>query len=191
MTIQQQCFELEKQNKAIFKSILDARGLKSLKDIPNYGPNVLDTEIAYDLARIAHNGAVDKGGNPYINHPTAVASQFSCTYRICTAYLHDVVEDTDYTVDMLIDKGIDPRVAESVRLITHSKSVDYSEYLEILSSDPIAVDVKIADMLHNSDLSRIKSYDEKTLSRMRRYNNGLRFLAERNFGVDTSVFEKI
>ncbi|MDE7399389.1 MAG: HD domain-containing protein [Oscillospiraceae bacterium] len=189
--IQQQCFELEKQNKVIFKAILDARRLKSLKDIPNYGPDVLDTGIAYNLANIAHNGAVDKGGNPYINHPTAVASQFSCTYRICTAYLHDVVEDTDYTVEMLIDKGIDPRVAEAVRHMTHTKNLSYSEYLEVVSKDPIAVDVKIADMLHNSDLSRIKSYNEKTLSRMRRYNNGLRFLAERNFGINISVFEKI
>lgn len=185
MMIQQQCIELEKQNKMIFKAILDVRGLKSLKDIPNYGSDVLDTEIAYNLAKIAHNGAVDKGGNPYINHPIAVASQFSCTYRICTAYLHDIVEDTDYTVEMLIDKGIDLRVAEAVRLITHSKSMSYSEYLEILSADSIAVDVKIADMLHNSDLSRIKSFDEKTLSRMQRYNMGLKFLAERNFGVDT------
>lgn len=182
MTIQQ-CFELEKQNKAIFKAILDARGLKSLKDIPNYGPDVLDIGIAYNLAKIAHNGAVDKGGNPYINHPIAVASQFSCTYRICTAYLHDVIEDTEYTAEMLNEKGIDPRVVEAVRHMTHTKNLSYSEYLEVVSEDPIAVDVKLADMIHNSDISRLDTFNDKALARMQKYNAGLKFIAERNFGV--------
>ena len=184
MTVQQECIELEKQNKKIFKAILDARGLTSFKDIPNFGEKILDTMIALNIAKSAHEGAVDKGGNPYIDHPVTVASNFSCTYRICTAYLHDVVEDTEYTVEMLLESGIDPRVAEAVRVITHDKSVGYFDYLELVSEDPIAVDVKIADMLHNSDLSRVKdSFTEKTLSRMERYNKGLKFLSERNFGV--------
>ena len=70
-------------------------------------------------------------------------------------------------------------------MITHDKSVDYFDYPEIVSKDPIAVDVKIADMVHNSDISRIppEMLGEKNLLRLKRYNSGLKFLAERCFGV--------
>lgn len=57
--------------------------------------------------------------------------------------------------------------------------------------DLIEVDVKLADMLHNSGLNRFNSYDDKTLSLMSRYNKGLKFSSERNFGVDISVFDEI
>lgn len=154
-----------------------------MKDIPNFGSEMLDTKTAYELAVEAHKGAVDKGGHPYINHPVSVASQFSCTYRICTAYLHDVVEDTEYTVESLIEYGINERVAEAVQRMTHIKSMSYSEYLKVISEDPIAVDVKIADMINNSDMSRLNSFNDKVLARMQKYNAGLKFFAERNFGV--------
>ena len=105
--------------------------------------------IAYD----AHHGQVDKAGAPYIFHPFHLAEQMPDEASCCAALLHDVVEDTDVTLDAIAAE-FPPEVTEAVRLLTHEKGADYLEYVRVLKDNPIARTVKLADLAHNSDESR-------------------------------------
>lgn len=183
MTIEEQCIQLSRNNGEIVEKILHARGYTSFRDIPNFDELILNTELAYQIASKAHMGAIDKGGRPYIEHPVAVASQFSCTYRKCAGYLHDVVEDTFYTLQDLQKAGIHPRVVRAVKALTHPKGYSYEAYIHTVALDPIAVDVKLADLLHNSTVNRLNTFDMETLDRMKRYNAALKFLAVNTFGL--------
>lgn len=107
------------------------------------------TLIAYD----AHHEQYDVCGMPYIFHPFTVAENMTDEYSTCVALLHDVVEDTDVTLDDLAGE-FPEEVIEAVRLMTHDKDVDYEEYVTALKGNPIARAVKLADVAHNSNESR-------------------------------------
>ena len=109
--------------------------------------------IAYD----AHKEDVDKGGYPYVFHPFFLATQMGGEYSTCTALLHDVVEDhgDTYSLDYLKEQGFPDEILHSLQLLTHEKGVPYMDYICALSSDYIARKVKIADLKHNLDSTRI------------------------------------
>jgi (p)ppGpp synthase/HD superfamily hydrolase len=119
--------------------------------------------IAYD----AHHNQVDKDHVPYIFHPMHIAERMTTEYETIAALLHDVVEDTDVTIDDLIDAGFPDPVIEAVRLLTHDDEIDYIEYLQTIKSNAIATSVKLADLDHNSDESRLVSLNEETANRLR------------------------
>lgn len=126
----------------------------------------LTNEEAMKLAYKAHNGQVDKSGIPYIFHPYHLAEQMPDELTTCVALLHDVVEDTDVTLDELAK--IFPReVVEAVGLMTHEKDEPYFDYVKRISTNPIARTVKLADLQHNSDQSRLEDADEATLAHYR------------------------
>ena len=111
-------------------------------------------KIAYD----AHHGQVDYNGIPYIFHPLHLAEQMDEEISCCAALLHDVVEDTQLTLDDL-RKEFPEEVVEVVALLTHDDSAeynntDYFSYIEKIKTNPIAKKVKLADIAHNSDQSR-------------------------------------
>ena len=117
--------------------------------------------IAYD----AHHGQVDKSGIPYIFHPYHIAEQMTDEIAVCAALLHDVVEDTELTVEDL--RGEFPEeVIEAVRLLTHDKGTDYFEYVRAVGSSPIAKAVKLADIAHNSDQTRFDGCSTVTHQQM-------------------------
>ena len=105
--------------------------------------------IAYD----AHHGQQDKSGVPYVFHPLHLAEQMDDEISCCAALLHDVVEDTDITLEQLA-KDFPPQVVEAVRLLTHDPDTDYYNYVRAIKGNPIAVKVKLADLAHNMDASR-------------------------------------
>ena len=105
--------------------------------------------IAYD----AHHRQYDVCGMPYIFHPFTVAESMTDEYSTCVALLHDVVEDTDVTLEDL-EGEFPEEVIEAVRLMTHDKDVDYEEYVTALKGNPIARAVKMADVEHNANESR-------------------------------------
>jgi (p)ppGpp synthase/HD superfamily hydrolase len=109
---------------------------------------------AMKLAYAAHHGQTDKAGVPYIFHPFHVAEQMTDEYSTCAALLHDVVEDTDVTISML-EAEFPPEVTEAVKVLTHEEGVDYVAYLRNIEDDPIAKAVKLADIAHNSDRTRL------------------------------------
>ena len=105
--------------------------------------------IAYD----AHHGQTDYNNIPYIFHPIHLAEAMDDEYTCCVALLHDTVEDTDVTLEDL-QKEFPREVTDAVALLTHQKGTDYFEYVRAIKENPIAREVKLADLSHNSDQSR-------------------------------------
>jgi len=134
-------------------------------------------QLALEIAEQAHAGQFDKGGTPYINHPQAVAANFDDEYRYAAALLHDVVEDTPITLEELQSRGVPVPVVEAVAVLTKRKGEPYRAYLERLKANPIARDVKKADLQHNCQLSRIPNPTTKDYSRLEKYKDAVTFLA--------------
>jgi metal dependent phosphohydrolase len=135
-------------------------------------------ELAYNIASKAHKGQKDKGGEDYFNHPLTVSNKLSGEKDKIVALLHDVIEDTDVTVNDLREAGFSDEVVLAVSVITKKDGEDYEEYLNRVKQNPIALRVKIADMEHNSDISRIKNPTEKDLKRLEKYRIRLKELRE-------------
>lgn len=94
----------------------------------------------------------------------------------CAALLHDVVEDSDWTIEMLAAEGIPSDALEAIKLLTHKEGIPYMEYVESLKDNKIARKVKLADLAHNSDLSRLSEVSEKDRARIRKYNKAIELL---------------
>jgi len=131
-------------------------------------------QIAYD----AHHGQKDKFGTPYIFHPMHLAEQMATEYTCCAALLHDTVEDTDVTLEDLRAAGMPPAVVFAVQLLTHDPEVDYFDYVRAIKANPIAKAVKLADLDHNSDLSRIERVSSEDIERNRKYAEAKAILTE-------------
>ena len=111
------------------------------------------TNKALRIAYEAHQGQVDKAGLPYIFHPFHLAEQMTDEISTCVALLHDVAEDTDVSLDELA-REFPPEVMASLRKLTHQPGVVYADYIIGLRDDQVARKVKMADIRHNSDMSR-------------------------------------
>lgn len=142
------------------------------------------TKKAMRIAYEAHHGQVDKVGVPYIFHPMHLAEQMKEEYTTCAALLHDVVEDTDYTLEDLEKLGFCQEILDALALMTHDPKVPYMEYVRALRKNPIARKVKMADLKHNSDLNRIEISDEaaraKAEKRVEKYRIAQEILQEVN-----------
>jgi len=135
------------------------------------------TKKAMKIAFEAHKNQVDKSGMPYIFHPFHIAEQMTDEYSVCVALLHDVIEDSDITIDQLTAEGFPERVISALRLLTHNDALPYMDYIGKIKSDPISVAVKLADLRHNSDLSRLETVDETALSRAEKYSAAIDILS--------------
>lgn len=136
------------------------------------------TKKALNLCFEAHKEQRDKTGLPYVFHPFYLAQQMQDEATTVTALLHDVVEDTAYTFEDLEREGFGEEVLAALRLLTHDPAVPYLEYVAKIKENPIAKAVKLADLRHNSDLTRLDVVDEKALKRVGKYAAALRLLCE-------------
>nr|WP_170312345.1 HD domain-containing protein [Paenibacillus sacheonensis] len=136
-----------------------------------------DIERAISIALRAHQGQRDKGGSPYILHPLAVMNRVETMEEKIAAVLHDVVEDTDVTLDQLREYGFSDEITEAVHLLTRSDEDSYEEFIEKTCRNRIARAVKRADILENMDLSRIQDPSERDYKRMEKYRQALERLA--------------
>ena len=116
------------------------------------------TNRAMQIAYQAHHGQTDKVGLPYIYHPIHLAEQMDDEISCCVALLHDTVEDTEITFSDL-EKEFPPEVLDALRLLTHGEDVDYFDYVRAIKQNPVAVKVKMADLVHNSDQTRCVGSD--------------------------------
>lgn len=126
---------------------------------------------ALNLAMNAHQGQVDKIGEPYVNHVVAVARGVAPfgEEAIITALLHDVVEDTDITFPDLYQAGVSAESLRAIRLLTKRKGQHNEDYLTAITGDPLATWVKISDNAHNSLPARALAIeDEQTRERLAR-----------------------
>ena len=134
------------------------------------------TKRAMKLCFAAHKDQVDKSGLPYAFHPFHLAEQMEDELTTVAALLHDVVEDTPYTMDDLREIGFPEEVLAALKLLTHDDDTPYLEYVARLKSNPIARAVKLADLRHNSDLTRLNHVDGKALMRVEKYRKAIELL---------------
>ncbi len=139
------------------------------------------TVKAMHIAYNAHSGQTDKNGMPYIFHPFHLAEQMHTESEICTALLHDVAEDTDITIEKLAE-DFPEEITDALKLLTHDKNIDYFDYVREIKTNPIARKVKLADLKHNSDLSRMTASgivpSEKDIRRREKYLKAIEILNE-------------
>lgn len=127
------------------------------------------TKTAMKLCFMAHKDQTDKSGLPYVFHPFHLAEQMDSEETTAAALLHDVVEDSPYTLEDLRAYGIPETVLEALVLLTHSPEVPYLDYVRRITENTIARAVKLADLRHNSDLTRLDVVDQKALDRVEKY----------------------
>ncbi len=135
------------------------------------------TKKAIKLAHKAHKDQYDKAGLPYIAHPLHLAECMNDEYTTIAALLHDVVEDTNITLDDLA-KEFPKKVINALKLLTHQKGVPYMDYVAKIKTNDIAKAVKIADLKHNSDLTRLDRIIDKDLERIKKYQKALKLLKD-------------
>lgn len=140
-----------------------------------YTPN---TKKAMKLCFQAHKEQTDKSGIPYVFHPIHLAEQMKDEDTTVVALLHDVVEDTEYTIADLEAMGFNERVIAAIKLMTHADDVPYMDYVAKIKDNPIAKAVKLADLAHNSDITRMDVVDEKAEARVEKYARAIQLLTE-------------
>lgn len=136
------------------------------------------TKKALKLCFEAHKDQLDKSGLPYVFHPFHLAEQMKDENTTIVALLHDVVEDSSLTFDDLYKIGFPEETLTAIQLMTHDKAVPYMDYVSIIKENPIARIVKLADLIHNSDLSRLNEVSEKDLERVAKYKRAIAILEE-------------
>lgn len=136
-------------------------------------------EKAIDFVRSVFSGVTDKGGAPYIEHCLAVMKGVNHMpeHVQIAALLHDVVEDTNYTVnDISIAYG--NQVAELVELLTKIPGQTYQEYITGIKANKEAISIKISDLTHNMNVTRLKEITDTDLARLKKYHKTYRDLVK-------------
>lgn len=136
------------------------------------------TKKALKLCFEAHKEQVDKTGLPYVFHPFHLAEQMDDEISTVCALLHDVIEDTEITSEMLAQMDFPREVLDVLALLTHDEAVPYMDYVKMISTNPVAKKVKIADLMHNSDVTRLDVVDEWAEKRNQKYQEALRILTD-------------
>lgn len=134
------------------------------------------TNLAIIIAYNAHHNQFDKNNIPYIFHPYHIAEQMDTEDAIIVALLHDVLEDTNITLNYLTEQGFSKNITDALNLLTHNKNEDYYEYIRRIKTNPLATKVKIADLIHNSDMTRLKGTRDKDILRLEKYKQSLQLL---------------
>ena len=134
------------------------------------------TKKALAICFQAHRDQRDKSGMPYVFHPFHLAEQMRDERAVCVALLHDVMEDTPTTADELRAAGMPEDVMRALELLRHDPAEPYMSYVERIAADPLARQVKQADLKHNSDLSRLDEVDQEALARVAKYAEALTLL---------------
>ena len=136
------------------------------------------TKKALKLCFESHKEQVDKSGMPYVFHPFHLAEQMTDEATTVVALLHDVVEDTAISFEDLEKQGFSDEIMDALKLLTHDKNIPYMDYVAEIKKNTIATKVKLADLKHNSDLTRLSVVDEKALKRKEKYEKAIKFLEE-------------
>jgi (p)ppGpp synthase/HD superfamily hydrolase len=130
-------------------------------------------ERAIVIAAEAHTGQVDKAGAPYILHPLRVMLRVRTNAERIAAVLHDVVEDTPWTLDALAAEGFAPAVLSAVDALTRRDRESYEAFVSRAGADPVARVVKLADLADNMDLARLPAPSARDAERLERYRRAV------------------
>jgi (p)ppGpp synthase/HD superfamily hydrolase len=133
-------------------------------------------EKAIGIALRAHGGQEGKDGTPYILHPLRLMTRMETEEERIAAVLHDVVEDSEVTLEDLRKAGFPKSVLKTVKLLTHEEGISYDDYVERLKPHPVARRIKLADLEDNSNIHRLSGIEEKDLERLRKYHRAWKIL---------------
>lgn len=138
---------------------------------------MLNKAISFSIDK--HRGQNDLGGDEYILHPIRVMNNVEGEFKKIIAILHDIVEDTDVSLDE-IEKEFGIEVKEKIGLLTHKKDMSYDDYIKRISKDLIATEIKIADLKDNLMPARLRKIKAryKNLDRVKKYLKSLDFLKQ-------------
>ena len=128
------------------------------------------------IAREAHAGQADKSGKPYIGHVERVAARVKSDDEKCVAWLHDVLEDTDMLPEEEMRREFGNAITDGVLSVTHRDGENYEEFVRRAGKNPLGRAVKIADLIDNSNLSRLEEVTLTDVQRQRKYNDALVYL---------------
>ena len=134
-----------------------------------------DVEKARAWAERLHKGQTEKNGKPYVGHPARVAGRMNSPEEQVVGWLHDTVEDTEMTLEG-IEEGFGPETAAAVDAISRRDGEEWDDYLRRVKQNPIARQVKISDLIDNSNLSRIDQITMRDVERQARYNRALKYM---------------
>lgn len=137
------------------------------------------TKKAMEICYRAHAGQLDKGGMPYVFHPIHVAEQMEDEYSTCVALLHDTVEDGGIELSELYEADFPEEVVRTVDILTRREDEPYMEYIQRLKENSLAVKVKVADLNHNSDMSRLNIITKWDMERKEKYEKAIAMLEGR------------
>lgn len=134
-----------------------------------------DVQAAKALAEKMHEGQRDKAGLPYVTHPERVASRMETPEGQVVGWLHDTVEDTPLTLEA-ISAQFGPETAAAVDAVSRREDESWKTYLKRCKANPMARQVKVSDLIDNSNLGRIPRVTLRDVKRQKRYNKALRFM---------------
>ncbi len=134
----------------------------------------LDKAIA--IASKAHAGQVDKAGRPYILHPLRLMLKFRNEDEMIVAVMHDVVEDSDISLDELKNSGFSEVVTQAIDCLSKRNGESYEDFILRIANNALARKIKVEDIKDNLDLTRIEHLDAKDLARVEKYHRALNFL---------------
>ena len=138
------------------------------------------TDKALGIALDAHSGAVDRYGNPYILHVIRVGMAGKSPEEIITGFLHDVVEDSEWTITQLSALGFPDDILTAVECLTKREGEEYSDFVSRSATHPLARSVKMNDLKDNLNLLRVKGdLSENDLQRLNKYLRAIEFLEKR------------
>lgn len=134
------------------------------------------TKKAMTIAYNAHHGQTDPSGVAYIFHPLHLAEQMTDEVTVAAALLHDVIEDTPITLEDLHKEGFPESVLQVVDLLTHKEGVPYLDYVRALKGNVAARIIKLADLTHNSNVTRLNEISAKDIDHLSRYRAAFEIL---------------
>ena len=125
---------------------------------------------AIEIAVSAHKGQKDKSDEEYILHPLRVMERGKTEVEKICGVLHDVVEDSDWSFEALENEGFSAEVIAILRCVSKkSENEDYDKFIDRVTQNPTAIQVKINDLLDNMDVTRFKELNEWDLKRLNKY----------------------
>ncbi|WP_449245426.1 GTP pyrophosphokinase [Desulfobacca acetoxidans] len=127
-------------------------------------------EKAILIAVQAHQGQVDKAGVPYILHPLRVLLKLNSETEMIIGALHDVVEDTTWTLESLKQEGFPTEILEAIDCLTRREGEDYNDFIKRVAGNPLARKVKMRDLEDNMNILRLETITEKDKARLSRYH---------------------
>ncbi len=142
-------------------------------------------EDAIQIAAQAHKGQKDKDGASYILHPLRIMMQMKIESEMMTAILHNVVEDSSWTIERLREQGFSEEVLEAVECVTNREGESYEQFIERAGKNPIARRVKIADLEDNMDVKRLEILTDRDAKRIAKYLRAWTLLSLKTNDLDT------